>query len=69
MLYEHAGQKVCSLMVSIVVTDGRSRSFQTLNLELLKTKQDNFVLISIALCADSIANYACLDLILCLKNM
>ena len=70
MLCDHAGQIFCGLVVSLVVTGGRSWSFQKLNLELFKTKQEKlFVLISITLCADSVATYACLDQILCLKNM
>ena len=73
MLYEHAGQFfLCGLEVSFVVTGDRSWSFQTLHLKLFtcKTEQENlFVLISITLCADSVATYACPDQILCLKNM
>ena len=41
---------------------------QTLNLEVFKTEQENlFVLISITLCADSVATYASLDQILSLR--
>ena len=70
MLYEHTGQKICDLVVSFVFTGSRSWSFQTPNLEVFKTKQEKlFVLISIILCADSIATYASFDQILCLKNM
>ena len=61
--YEHAGQKYLWF-------SGRSWSFQTPNLEVFKTEQDKLVvLISIILCADSVATYASLDQILCLKNM
>ena len=61
---------LCGLVVSFVVTGGRSRSFQTLNLEMFETEQEKlFVLISITLYADSVATYASLDQILCLKNM
>ena len=52
-----------------MVTRGRSWSFQTPNLEVFKTEQEKFVLISIILCADSVATYASLDQILCLRNM
>ena len=42
---------------------------ETPNLEVFKTEQEKkFVLISIILCADSVATYASLDQILCLKN-
>ena len=69
MLGEHAGQFFCGLVVSLVVTGGRSWRL-TLNLEVLKTEQDKlFVLISITFCADSVAICASLDQILCLKNM
>ena len=37
MFYEHAGQFFCRLVVSFVVTGGRSWSFQTPNLEVFKT--------------------------------
>ena len=61
---------VCGLVVSFVVAGGRSWSFQTPNLEVFKTEQEKiFVLISIILCADSVASYAPVDQILCLKNM
>ena len=61
---------VCGLVVSFVVAGGRSWSFQTPNLEVFKTEQEKiFVLISIILCADSVASYAPLDQILRLKNM
>ena len=48
----------CGLVVSFVVTGGRSWSFQTPNLEDFKTEQEKlFVLISITLCANSVATY------------
>ena len=63
-------KNVCGLVVYFVVTGGRSWSFQTPNLEVFKTKQEKlFVLISIILCADSVATYASVNQILCLKNM
>ena len=63
-------KNICGLVVSFVVTGGRSWSFQTPNLEVFKTEQEKlFVLISIILCADSVATYASLDQILCLRNM
>ena len=50
------------LVVSFGVTGGRYWSFQTLNLEVFKTEQEKlFVLISIILCAESVATYASLD--------
>ena len=59
LLYEHAGHKRLWFVVSFVVTSGRSWSFKILNLEVFKTEQEKlFVLISIILCADSIATYA-----------
>ena len=61
---------ICGLVVSFVVTGGRSWSFQTPNMEVYKTKQEKlFVLMSTILCADSVATYASLDQILCLENM
>ena len=58
-------KNICGLVVSFVVTGGRSLSFQTLNLEVFKTEQEKlFVLISIILCADSVATYASIDQIL-----
>ena len=46
----------CGLVVSFVVTGGRSWSFQTQNLEVFKREQEKlFVLITIILCADSVA--------------
>ena len=55
-------------MVNFLVTGGRSWSFQTLNLEVLKTEQEKlFVLISITSCTDSVATYACTDQGLCLN--
>jgi len=62
--------KNCSgFVVSFVVTDGRSWSFQTLSFELFKTKQEKlFVYISIILFNDSVTN-AYLDQILCLNNI
>ena len=52
---------ICGLVVSFVVTGGRSWSFQTPNLDIFKTEQEKlFVLISIILCADSVATYASL---------
>ena len=65
MFYEHAGQFFWWLSGV-----GISWSFQTLNLEVFKTEQKKlFVLISIIiiLCADSVATYASVDQILCLK--
>ena len=60
---------LCGLVVSFVVTGGRSWSFKTLNLEVFKTEQEKlFILISITLCADSVATYASLGQILCLKK-
>ena len=56
----------CGLVVFFVVTGVRSWSF-TLNLEVLQEKL--FVLISITLCADSVATSASLDQILCFTNM
>ena len=65
LYYEHAGQFFCGLVVTFVVTGGRSWSFQTPNLEVFTTEQEKlFVLISIILCADSVATYASLDQIL-----
>ena len=62
-------KNIC-LVVSFVVTGGRNWSFQAPNLEVFKTEQEKlFVLISIILCADSVATYASLDQFLCLKNM
>ena len=59
----------CGLVLSFVVTGGRSWSFQTLNLEVFKTEQEKvFVLISITLCADSVATDASLDQILLCLN-
>ena len=58
-------KNVCGLVVSFVVTGGRSWIFQTPNLEVFKTEQDKlFDLISTILCADSVATYASLDQIL-----
>ena len=55
-------KNVSGLVVSFVVTGDRSWSCQTLNLEEVKTEQEKlFVLISIILCADSVATYASLD--------
>ena len=55
-------KNICGLVVSFVVIGDRSWSFQTPNLEVFKTEQDKlFVLISIILCADSVATYASLD--------
>ena len=49
-------------MVSFVVTGGKSWSLQTPNLEVFKTEQEKlFLLISIILCADSVATYASLN--------
>ena len=63
-------KNVCGLVVSFVVTGGRSWSFQTPNLEVFKTEQEKLlVLISIILCADSVATSVSLDQILLLKNM
>ena len=56
---------ISGLVVSFVVTGGRSWSFQIPNLEVFKTEQEKlFVLMSIILCADSVATYASLDQIL-----
>ena len=56
----------CGLAAYFVITGGRSWSFQTPNLEVFKTEQEKlFVLISIILCADSVATYASLDQSLC----
>ena len=64
MLYEHAGQCfVWFIVVSFVVTGGRGWSFQTLNLEVFKTEQENCL--SLSQCADSVASHQ----ILCLKNI
>ena len=69
MLYEHVGQKYLWFSVSFVDTGGRNRSFQTPNLEVFKTAPEKlFVLVSIILCADSVATYVSLDQILYLKN-
>ena len=63
-------KNVCGLVVSFVVTGGRSWSFQTPNLEVFKTEQEKLlVLISMILCADSVATSVSLDQILWLKNM
>ena len=63
-------KNICGLVVCFVVTGDRSWSFQTPNLKVFKTEQEKlFVLISIILCADSVATYAFLDQILCLQNM
>jgi len=52
-------------MVTFVVTGGRIWSFQTLNFELFKTKQEQlFVYISITLCTDTVVTYASLDQII-----
>ena len=70
MLYTNAGQNICGLVVSFVVTGGTSWSFQTPNLEVFKIEQEKlFVHISLILCADSVENYASLDQISCLKSM
>ena len=61
-------KNVCGLVVSFAVIGGRSWSFQTLNLGVFKTERDKlFVLISMILCADSVATYASLNQILCLE--
>ena len=51
-------KNVYGLEVSFVITGGRRWSFQTQNLELFKTEEKLFVLISIIMCADSVATYA-----------
>ena len=66
MLYEHAGQNVCSLVVSFVVTGGRSWSFQSFQSffgsPFFNTEQEKLsVLISIIWCADCVATYASSD--------
>ena len=63
-------KNICGLAVSFEVTGSRSWSFQTPNLEVFKPEQEKlFVLISIILCADSVATYASLDQILkCLRR-
>ena len=59
----------CSLVVSFVVTGGRSWSFETPNLEMFKTEREKlFVHISIILCADGVVTYESLDQFLCLKE-
>ena len=57
-------KNICGLVVSFVVTGGRSWSFHTPNLQ-----EKLSVLIFIIVCADSVATYASLNQILCLKNM
>ena len=47
MLYKHPGHFFCGLVVSFVVTGGRSWSFQNLNFEVKTDHEKLFVLISI----------------------
>ena len=62
MLYEHVGRKYVWFTAEVGASRLRIWKF-------LKTEQEKFVLISIILCADSVATYASLDQILCLRNM
>ena len=69
VLYEHAGHFFL-WFGAFVVTGGRNWSFHILNSEVYKKEQEKlFLLISITLCADSVATYASHDQILCLNNM
>ena len=71
MLHQYSSNKNCGLVVSFVVTGGRSWSFQIdSELEVFKTEQEKlFVLISITLCANSVETYTSLDHTLWLNNM
>ena len=59
---------ICGLVGVLLWSGGRSWSFQTSNLEVIKTEKVKvFVLISIILCAGSVATYASLHQILSLN--
>jgi len=63
-------KNICGVLVTLVVTGGRSWSFKTLNFEVFKTKlEKSFVYIFITLCTNSVVTYASLDQIWCLNSI
>ena len=61
-------KNICGIVGVLLWSGGRSWSFQTPNLEVIKAEKVKVsVLISIILCAGSVASYASLHQILCLN--
>jgi len=71
MLYQHAVPNIRGFVVNFVDTSGRSWSFQTRKLEVLRPNRRNYfsICISMILCTDCVVKYVSLDQIFHVNNV